>query len=67
LGILKKREAGRKVAELAREHGGSEAKLYGWKSKHGGMEVSEAQRPRSLKDDSRRWKHLVADLSLVLA
>jgi len=44
VGILKEHEAGRKVAELAREHGVSEATLYGWKSKYGGMEVGEAQR-----------------------
>jgi putative transposase len=57
-------EAGRKVAELAREHGVSEATLYGCKSKYGGMEVGEAQRLRSLEDENRRLKHLVADLSL---
>ena len=64
VGILKEHEAGRKVAELARERGVSEATLYGWKSKYGGMEVGEAQRLRSLEDENRRLKHLVADLSL---
>jgi putative transposase len=64
VGILKEHEAGRKVAELARGHGVSEATLYGWKSKYGGMEVGEAQRLRSLEDENRRLKHLVADLSL---
>ncbi len=64
VGILKEHEAGRKVAELAREQGVSEATLYGWKSKYGGMEVGEAQRLRSLEDENRRLKHLVADLSL---
>ena len=63
VGILKEHEAGRKVAELAREHGVSEATLYGWKSKYGGMEVGEAQRLRSLEEENRRLKHLVADLS----
>jgi putative transposase len=42
----------------------SEATLYGWKSKYGGMEVGEAQRLRSLEDENRRLKQLVADLSL---
>jgi len=42
----------------------SEATLYGWKSKYGGMEVGEAQRLRSLEDENRRLKHLAADLSL---
>ena len=52
------------MAELAREHGISEATLYTWKSKYGGLEVSEAQRLKSLEDENRRLKHLVADLSL---
>ena len=43
--ILKEHEAGRKIAELSREHGICEATLYSWKSKYGGMEVGEF-RPR---------------------
>jgi putative transposase len=64
IGILKQHEAGRRVPELAREHGISEATIYTWKSKYGGLEVSEAQRLRSLEDENRRLKQLVADLSL---
>jgi len=64
VGILKEHEAGRKVAELAREHGVSEATLYGWKSKYGGMEVGEAQQLRSLEDENPRLKHSVSDVSL---
>jgi len=64
IGILKQHEAGRKVADLAREHGISEATIYTWKSKYGGMEVSEVQRLRALDDENRRLKTLVADLSL---
>jgi putative transposase len=64
IGVLKQHEAGRKVAELAREIGVSEATIYTWKSKYGGMEVSEAQRLKSLEDENRRLKQLVADLSL---
>jgi putative transposase len=64
IGILKQHEAGRKVPELAREIGVSEATIYPWKSKYGGMEVNEAQRLKSLEDENRRLKHLVADLSL---
>jgi len=52
------------MAELAREHGVSEATLYTWKSRYGGLEVSEAQRLKSLEDENRRLKQLVADLSL---
>jgi len=64
VGILKEHEAGRKISELARENGISEGTLYTWKSKYGGMEVGEAQRLRSLEDEYRRLKQLVADLSL---
>ena len=63
VGILKEHEAGRKVAELAREHGVSEATMYGWKSKYGGLKVGEAQRLRSLEEENRRLKHLVTDLT----
>ena len=62
--ILKQHEAGARVADLAREHGISEATIYTWKGKYGGMEVNEAQRLKSLEDENRRLKQLVADLSL---
>jgi putative transposase len=64
ISILKQHEAGRKVPELAREIGVSDATIYTWKSKYGGMEVGEAQRLKGLEDENRRLKHLVADLSL---
>ena len=64
IGILKQQEAGRKVAELAREIGVSEATIYTWKSKFGGMDVSDAQRLKGLEEENRQLKHLVADLSL---
>ena len=64
IGVLKQHEAGRKVQQLAREMGVSEATIYTWKSKYGGMDVNEAQRLKSLEDENRRLKQLVADLSL---
>jgi putative transposase len=64
VGILKRYEAGQKVTDLAREVGVSEATIYTWKAKYGGLEVSEAQRLRQLEEENRRLKHLVADLSL---
>jgi putative transposase len=64
IGILKQHEAGVKTADLCREHGISEATFYNWKSKYGGMDVSEAQRLRAMEDENRRLKQLVADLSL---
>ena len=63
IGILKRQEAGQKVADLAGENGVSEAKIYAWKSKYGGLEVSEA-RLRQLEEENRRLKSLVANLSL---
>ena len=64
VGILKRHEAGQKVADLAREVGVSEATIYTWKSKYGGLDISEAQRLRQLEEENRRLKHLAADLSL---
>jgi putative transposase len=64
IGVLKQMEAGRTVKELAREIGVSEATIYTWKSKYGGLEVNEARRLRELEDENRRLKQMVADLSL---
>jgi putative transposase len=64
IGAVKQMEAGRKAREIARELGVSEATLYAWKSKYGGMEVSEAKRLRDLEQENSRLKKLVADLSL---
>ena len=51
IGVLKEAEAGAKTAEQAPRHGISEATIYNWKAKHGGMEVSEAKRLRSLEQE----------------
>lgn len=64
IGVLKRMEAGRAVKDLARELGVSEATLYTWKSKFGGLDVNEARRLKELEDENRRLKHMVADLSL---
>ena len=64
IGISKQQEAGQKVVDLAGEHGVSEAMICSWKSKFGGMDVSEAQRLKALDNENRRLKMLVADLSL---
>ncbi len=64
ISVLKQVEAGRKVAELGREYAVSEATIYAWKSKYGGLEVNEARRLRQLEEENRKLKHLVADLSL---
>jgi putative transposase len=64
IAALKQVEAGRTVDDVARECGVSQATMYTWKSKFGGMDVSEAQRLRALEDENSRLKRLVADLSL---
>jgi putative transposase len=64
IGVLKQMEAGRKVADLARDLGVSEATIYTWKSRYGGLEVSEARRLRELERENGELKKLVADLSL---
>ena len=64
IGVLHEQEAGAKVSELCRRHGISEATFYNWKSKYGGMTVSEAKRLKALEDENRRLKKLVADLTL---
>ena len=64
IGALKQMEAGRAVKELARELGVSEATIYTWKSKYGGLEVNEARRLREMEEENRRLKTMVADLSL---
>lgn len=56
MGVLKEAEAGAKTADLARRHGVSEATIYNWKAKYGGMEVSEAKRLRSLEDENTKLK-----------
>ena len=62
--ILKENEAGVRVQELVRKYNVSEQSIYRWKSKFGGMEVSDARKLRDLEDENRRLKKLVADLSL---
>ena len=62
--VLKEVESGLKVSDLCRQQGISEATYYRWKSKYGGMEVSEAKRLRALEEENRRLKQLVADKEL---
>ena len=64
IAILKKAENGLKTAELIRKYGISEQTFYRWKSKYGGMEVSEARRLKQLEEENRRLKRLVADQAL---
>jgi putative transposase len=64
IAALKQVEAGRKTEEVAREQGVSKHTIYGWKAKYGGLDVSEAQEVKQLREENARLKKLVADLSL---
>jgi len=64
ISAVKKHEQGAKVSDISRELNVSDAAIYRWISKYGGMEVSDAKRLRALEDENCRLKHLVADLTL---
>ena len=64
IGILREAEAGAKTPEVCRRHGISDATFYKWKAKYGGLEVSEARRLKSLEDENRRLKKLLAEAML---
>jgi len=64
IGILKEHEAGVSVSELCRKHGVSDASIYKWKAKYGGMDVSEAKKLRGLEDENAKLKRLLADAML---
>lgn len=62
--ILKEVEAGRKVSDVCREYAIADATYYNWKSKYGGMEISDIKRLKELEEENRRLKQMYADLSL---
>ena len=64
IAVLREHEAGAKTADLARKHGISDATLYNWKAKYGDMDVSDAKRLRSLEDENRKLKKLLAEAML---
>ena len=64
IAVLREHEAGAKTADLARKHGISEATLYNWKAKYGGMDVSEAKRLKALEDENAKLKRMLADAML---
>jgi putative transposase len=64
IGVLKEAEAGAKTADLARRYGVSEATIYNWKSKYGGLEVSDARRLKELESENAKLKRLLADAML---
>ena len=64
IAVLREHEAGAKAADLARKHGVSEATLYNWKAKYGGMDVSDAKRLKALEDENAKLKRLLAEQML---
>ena len=64
IAILKDQEAGVSVADLCRKHGVSDASIYKWKAKFGGMDVSEARRLRTLEGENAKLKRMLADAML---
>ena len=64
LGFLKEAEAGIPVKELCRKHGFSDASFYNWRSKYGGMELSDIKRMKALEQENARLKKLLAETML---
>jgi putative transposase len=64
IAVLKEHEAGVKTADLARKYGISEATIYNWKAKFGGMDVSEARRLKALEEENAKLKKLLAEQML---
>jgi len=62
--ILTEQESGRKIGEICREHGIAQNTFYRWKSKYGGMTVSEAKRLKALEEENRNLKQMVAEQAL---
>jgi len=64
IGFLKEADSGVPIKELCRRHGFSEASYYLWRSKFGGMEVSDAKRLKALESENGRLKKLLAESML---
>ncbi len=67
IGVLKEHQAGLSAAELCRKHGISDATFYNWRSKYGGMEVSEAKRLKQLEGENAKLKRLLAEQMMDVA
>jgi putative transposase len=67
IAILREHEAGVKTADICRKHGVSSATFFKWKSKYGGLDVSDARRLKALEDENRKLKKLLAEAMLDVA
>ena len=61
IGILKEHQAGVSAGDLCRKHGVSDATFYKWRSRFGGMDVSDARKLKGLEDENRKLKKLLAE------
>ena len=64
ISILKEADAGLAVKQVCRKHGISDATFYKWRSRYGGMEISDARKLKALEDENRRLKKLLAESML---
>ncbi len=64
IGILKEHQAGMSAADLCHRHGISDSTFYKWRSKYGGMEVSDARKLKALEEENRKLKKLLAEQML---
>ena len=64
IGVLNEAEAGAKIGELCRRHGMSEGTFYKWKAKYAGLTLNELKRLRSVEEENRRLKQIVAQQAL---
>ena len=64
IGILKEQQAGLPVTEICRRHGISDATFYTWRSRYGGMEISDARRLKALDEENRKLKKLLEPFPL---
>ena len=62
--LLKEAEAGRKVTEICREHGISNAAFYQWRSKYGGMEASDIKRLKEIQEENEKLTRMYAEMAL---
>ena len=67
IGILKEHQAGLGAKELSRKHGISDATFYKWRSKYGGMEVSDARRLKTLESENAKLKKMLAEQMMDVA
>lgn len=67
INVLKEHQVGMPVADLCRKHGISDATFYTWRTKYGGMEVSDARRLKAVEEENRRLKKLLAEAMLDVA